>query len=158
MLLAIFIYVFTIQLITFIPRFCVLNCMDEVVYLSQQHSKKYCEYFPFSPNSWHKLEGKKGTNVLIRLQSTIWSLGSIELNELGASVLYIPYKKSDFEDQHTTSGGIVVHVEVKLAEHCDNCSLVVIIWRETVTARSAFLIQNDSDVVVTVRQAGKPFI
>ena len=35
-----------------------------------------------------------------------------------------------------------------------NCSVVVIIKRETAAVKTAMLIQNDAEVPVTVRQAG----
>ena len=151
------------------PRYCVLNCTDENIYFSQKNSKSICEFQPYTPNAWHKLDSIRGTHVHIRTHSTIWSLGCIDLNELGTSVIHIPHKTFDAEiavgtDAHgvfggvtsgSFSGGIVVQVEVKLAEQADNCSVVIIIKRETVAIRTAMLIQNDSEVPVTVRQAGE---
>lgn len=145
--------------------------MDENVYFTQKSSKSMCEYQPYSPSAWHKLDSIRGTSVHIRTQSTIWSLGSIDLNELGTSVIHIPHKSYDANisigpsEKDSLSvfggvvggsytGGIVIQVEVKIAESSDNCSVVVIIKRETAAVKTAMLIQNDAEVPVTVRQAG----
>lgn len=155
------------------PRYCILNCLDETVYLSQHNSEKYSVFRPYKPDPWYSIDGSRGTTVQIRTQSSIWSLGVIDLNELGASVVYLPHKTNDVSwgadgEGRTAgncglggvlggsfSGGVVVHVEVRMAERADNCSLIVILWRETVASRTSLLIQNDAEEPITLRQAGE---
>jgi hypothetical protein len=137
------------QLVVIMPRFCILNCMDETILVSQKLSEKFCDYKPYLPSGWHKLDKNLSTCVQLRTQSTLWSLGSVDLNEIGSSLLYIPLRNQDT----TSANGIVVHIEVKLAQKSDNCSIAVIIWRESVESKTATIISNDSNVSITVRQA-----
>ena len=82
----------------------------------------------------------------------------MDINDIGTSVLYIPHRdannaanSSDPAAAHTN--GIVLHVEVKLADPTDHCSIIVVIWQETIESRAAMSIRNTSDVSITVRQA-----
>jgi hypothetical protein len=139
------------QLVTFMPRYCVLSCLEEVLFVSQHGSEKFCEFQPYRPEGWHKLSQDFGTNVQFRTSSTQWSLGSVDINEIGASVIYMP-SRLNTEEEFTN--GTVLHIEVKLADPSDMCSVIVLIWRETVESKTAMSIRNDCDLPITVRQAG----
>lgn len=141
------------QLVVFMPRFCILNCTDEPLLVAQRGSEKYLAFQPYQPDGWHKLSGELGTDVKIRLLSTLWSLGAIDVNEVGSSVLYVPRKSSAATGSRKAERGAVLHVEVKLAEQHENCSLVVIVWQDFPECRSALSVCNNSEVPVTVRQA-----
>jgi hypothetical protein len=73
----------------------------------------------------------------------------VDLNEVGRSALYLPGGKEERE-------GCVVHIEVKVAEPSEHCSVVVVIWRASVLS-TALAVTNDSDVCITVRQADIDF-
>eukprot|EP01034_Spumella_vulgaris_P021564 gene21564-27602_t len=139
------------QLVTFMPRYCVLSCVEEVLFVSQHGSEKFCEFQPYKPEGWHKLSQDFGTNVQFRTASTQWSLGSVDINEIGASIIYMPSRLNTEEE---FANGTVLHIEVKLADPADLCSIIVIIWRETVESKTAMCIRNDTDLPITVRQAG----
>lgn len=138
------------QLMTFMPRYCVLNCMEETILISQKGSEKYLQFYPYKPEGWHKLELDSGTEVQFRIASTVWSLGAIDINEIGTSLLYLPIRSHGLA---VSSFGIVIHVEVKLADPSDHCSIIIIIWEETIESRASMSICNNSDVTITVRQA-----
>ena len=108
----------------------------------------------FHGESWHKSNAALGTSIQIRCKSSLWSLGSVDINEIGSSVLHLARRSS------SSSGGdggdnraIVVHVEVKLAEPSENCSVVVVVWQASVGGTMALSIRNETDLPVTVKQA-----
>lgn len=151
------------QLIEFMPKYCIVNCMDESLFVAQKGSNKHLEFHSHLPEGWHKIDNRLGTEIKFRTQSTIWSLGAVDINDIGSSVLYIPYT-----DNHTTSlvasptslpscnianRGLVLHVEVKLAKPEDHCSIIIVVWQETVESQAAMSINNDTDVAITIRQA-----
>lgn len=81
------------QLLIVMPRYCILNCVDEALYISQKGSEKYSEFKPYDANGWHKLDSSLGTVVQFRIESSVWSLGAIDINEVGASILFLPESK-----------------------------------------------------------------
>lgn len=114
---------------------------------------------PFKAESWHKSRSTLGTNVLIRSSSSMWSLGSVDLNEVGPSVLHLPRRGRGGHGHDGGDGegeGCVVHVEVKIAEPSEHCSVVVVVWRASVLS-TALAVSNDSDMYITVRQADIDF-
>ncbi|RYH20785.1 hypothetical protein EON65_22470, partial [archaeon] len=137
------------QLVTFMPRFAILNCTEDPIMITQRGSNKYVEFQPYVPEGWHIVDNQYSTDVKLRTGQTIWSLGSVNINDIGTSVLYIPY--AEYNEQ-SGSRGVVLHVEVKLAQPTDNCSIIVLIWRETVESLAAMSVHNDSDVDITIRQ------
>eukprot|EP01033_Poteriospumella_lacustris_P006747 gene6747-4866_t len=144
------------ELITFMPRFVVLNCLEESVFIAQRGSHRHLEFVPYTPEGWHQFDDKLGFDVKFRCHSTIWSLGSVNINEIGSTVLYIPYAAIEHGSGGTSmmhSRGMVLHVEVKLANHTDRCSIIVVLWQETIEAQATMSVQNDTDLPITIRQA-----
>ena len=88
----------------------------------------------------------------IQTQSSLWSLGSVDLNEVGRSVIHLPLKGSNPGDVP-----LVVLVEVKLAEPSDHCSVVVVIWQATIETSTALAVRNDSDVHIVLQQCDIEF-
>lgn len=142
------------QLVKFMPRYCLLNCTEEALLVSQKGSNKYIECQPYSPEGWHIVDNHFGTEVKLRTPQTLWSLGSINLNEIGTSMLYIPLSEYS---ENSGSRGVVLHVEVKLAAPTDHCSIIILIWRENVEAHAAMSVHNDSDVAIAIRQSDIEF-
>jgi hypothetical protein len=120
--------------------------------LVQRGSKEILEIAPYQAEGWHKARASVGTSVQLRSLSTLWSLGSVDLNEVGRSALHLPRKGLTPSDPP-----FVVHVEVKIAEPTDHCSVVVVIWQACVETSTALSIRNDSDIAVTVKQADIDF-
>ena len=120
--------------------------------LVQRGSKEILEIAPYQAEGWHKARASVGTSVQLRSLSTLWSLGSVDLNEVGRSALHLPHKGQTQGDHP-----FVVHVEVKIAEPTDHCSVVVVIWQACVETSTALSIRNESDVSVTVKQADIDF-
>jgi SHR-binding domain of vacuolar-sorting associated protein 13 len=129
-----------------------VNCLETSIMLVQRGSKEILEIAPYQAEGWHKARASVGTSVQLRSLSTLWSLGSVDLNEVGRSALHLPRKGLTPSDPP-----FVVHVEVKIAEPTDHCSVVVVIWQACVETSTALSIRNDSDVSVTVKQADIDF-
>eukprot|EP00981_Chlorochromonas_danica_P008515 scaffold2207_cov161-Ochromonas_danica.AAC.5 len=164
------------QLIKFMPRYCLLNCTDEPLLISQKGSNKYTEYLPYHPEGWHIVDNQYGTTeVKLRTSHTLWSLGCVNLNEVGSSLLYIPLADNTINNSNeiwtTTdigsagsvgnagssngsggSRGVVLHVEVKLATPEDHCSILILVWKENIESHATLSIENSSDVPITIRQ------
>lgn len=136
------------QQITITPRYCIVNLMDEELMVVQRGSREIVSYRPYVAEGWHKSDINLGTSVQLRSRGSLWSLGTIDINEIGNSVLHLPTNPSSAE-----SGGIVLHIEVKVAEPTDFCSIVVIVWRASVESSSDISIRNDTNAHVTVMQA-----
>lgn len=138
------------QQITVTPRYCIVNLMDEELLVVQRGSREIMTYRPYIAEGWHKSDISLGTSVQLRCQSSLWSLGTIDINEIGNSVLHLPRKYSEnVEDQ----GALVLHVEVKVADPGEYCSVVVIVWRASVESTSDISIRNETNAHVTVMQA-----
>ncbi len=105
---------------------------------------------------WHKAESDKGTKVQIKTNSTIWSYGCVDINEIGSTVLMLPAVEGNGL-KGSTMEHIVIHVEVKFAEKNENCAVTVIIWREILNTATAFSICNNSSYPVVFQQAGIDF-
>ena len=107
---------------------------------------------PYQAEAWHKSRASLGTSVQIKSTSSLWSFGTVDLNEVGRSVLHLPTRGGS-----PTDTPFVVLVEVKMAEPSDRCSVVVVIWQASVETSTALAIRNDSDVSITVIQADIEF-
>ena len=157
-----------------------MNCLSETIMVVQKGSKEILEIAPYQAEGWHKSRASSGTSVQLRSTSSIWSLGSVDLNEVGRSVIHLPQRVvanlNDAASNNTNeeiNGNVVgngngngngnrlmpfiILVEVKIAEPSEHCSLVVVIWQATIETSTALAIHNDSDVHVTVKQADIDF-
>lgn len=115
--------------------------------VAQRGANEVLEISPFHAEGWHKSKSYLGTTVQIRTASSVWSLGTIDLNEVGRSIIHLPGREGP------GSASMVVLVEVKVAEPSDHCSVVVVIWQATVETGTALAIRNETDVSITVCQA-----
>jgi hypothetical protein len=175
------------QLVEFMPKFVIMNCCDENVYICQKGCDKHLVFFPYQIEGWHKIldtadvenQSLKSsyahttTEIKFRTSSTLWSLGCVDINDIGSSVLYIPYTDNTVTISHNGGNrGIVLHIEVKLAKPEDHCSIAVMIWQETISVHdvvqspsslsssigsATVSVRNDSSVPVTIRQADIEF-
>ena len=122
--------------------------MDESINIIQRGSRDPLQILPYQAKGWHKSKAFLGTTVQLQTTSSLWSLGTVDLNEVGRSVLHLPRKGASTGDVP-----FVVLIEIKLAEPTDNCSVVVVIWQASVETSTALGIRNDTDIHLTVLQA-----
>lgn len=144
------------QILTVIPRYCIVNCMDEPIFLKQKGSNSsYLTISPYQAEGWHKNIDNSETNVNIRCKSSLWSLGSIDINEIGSSEFFLPIENSSIGGiiNSDPSCRVIINVEVKVAEANENCSIVIIISRASIEGSTSLAIKNESDVYITIKQA-----
>ena len=122
--------------------------MDECLIVAQRGSKDSLRIGSYQAEGWHKSKSSLSTTVQLRCSTSYWSLGCVDLNEVGRSVIHLPRKNSAPHDPP-----LVVVVEVKIAEPSDHCSVVIVIWQATLSSHAALIIHNDSELPVTVQQA-----
>lgn len=125
-----------------------MNCLDECLSVAQRGSKELLRVASYQAQGWHKSKSSLSTTVQLRCTSSFWSLGCVDLNEVGRSVIHLPRK-----DRVANEPPLVVVVEVKIAEPSDHCSVVIVIWQATLSSHAALIIHNDSEIPVTVQQA-----
>ncbi len=138
------------QEVVIMPKFAIVNLLDEELMIIQKGSKDSHIYQPYRAESWHKKNVNLGTTVQIRCRSSFWSLGTIDISEIGTSSLHLPRK----DDSTNGNDAIILHVEVKLASPGEHCSVVVLIWRASVESSTDISIHNETDCAVTVMQKG----
>ena len=96
------------KVLTLMPRYCVVNCLDVPVYI-RQYDKSYTlnddwgdisqhrhvtTAKPFRTTGWHLLQRDLNTKVQIRLGDTDWCWGYFDINEIGSSqVLLVSNKR-----------------------------------------------------------------
>ena len=125
-----------------------MNCLDESLIVAQRGSKELLRIESYQAQGWHKSKSSLSTTVQLRCTSSYWSLGCVDLNEVGRSVIHLPRKNSAPHDPP-----LVIVVEVKIAEPSDHCSVVIVIWQATLSSLAALIIHNDSEIPLFVQQA-----
>jgi hypothetical protein len=98
------------KLVVVMPQFAILNCMEEPLEVRQHGSDEKLFIEPFNCRPWHKSDGRCGTKVQLRCASSSWSFGSIDINEVGSSVLLLPSK--DWFEGSANQNAVVAQVEV----------------------------------------------
>lgn len=167
------------NIITIIPRYCILNCINTNIFVKQENSyeENILEVEPFEPTEWHILDKKStflssikskkiilpnkigfNSNLLyfkVKTSETDWSYCPIDFNKFGSICLFLPYLRNDFSDKYSKKG-IVLHIEVRLSDPSDNCSVVAIIWEEEIVNKADLSFQNLTNLPICIRQTGFP--
>ena len=141
------------QQITITPRYSIVNLTDEELLVVQRGSRDIATYRPYIAEGWHKSDVTLGTSVQLRCRSSLWSLGTVDINEIGNSVLHLPRRSSVDASGASEEGALVLHIEVKVAEPGELCSIVMIVWRASVESASDISIRNETNAHVTIMQA-----
>ena len=84
--------------------------MDEPIEIRQYSTQETLFIEPFHAEGWHKADAMKSSMVQLRCQSSMWSFGSIDVNEVGSTVVLLPSAdRSTFSNHKLT----VAHIEVR---------------------------------------------
>lgn len=149
------------NLTTVMPRYCIVNCMEEPIEVRQIGTRRTTYVPSYHTEGWHKAEADKGTQIQIKTNSTVWSLGAVDINEIGSTVFLLPLVDGsntiNADSAEVEIDPVVVHVEVKLAESHENCAVTVIIWREEIGQATAYSVRNDSSQPVVLQQSNVNF-
>ena len=87
------------KVLTVMPRYCIVNCMQTPVYIRQWDKKNdlnddwgdvssnqfVTTAKPFRTTGWHMKQGNLDTRVQIRLGDSYWCWGYFDINEIGTS-------------------------------------------------------------------------
>jgi hypothetical protein len=84
------------QLLTITPRYCIVNCLEASIMVVQRGSREILEIASYQAEGWHKSRASLGTSVQIRSAQSLWSLGSVDLSEVGRSVIHLPRREVFF--------------------------------------------------------------
>ena len=125
------------------PRYAIVNCMDEPVELCQQNQfgRTLCVP-PYLAVPWHRANVTHSANVRLKFGDYPWTLGSVDIDEIGSTDIMLASDNAQ---------PAVMHVEVKLADAHEDCYISVIIWRCNVD-NAGMRIQNDTDMPILVQQ------
>jgi hypothetical protein len=147
------------QQMTVFPTFVIVSCLQEMLYVRQASTDVDLPVKPFNSECWHKTSAMYDTRVYIRCESSQWSLGCVDLHQIGSNVLLLPstggYSPAAAPGilKRKPGAPIFLNVNVKMAEPGENAAIVIIIWESTLDRGSMALgIRNESDVPVCVRQ------
>ena len=191
------------QLVTLMPCYCIVNCLDEHIELRQvgalavetskeiadinrllfptgpidhSPSRKKCSVAAQSSAGWHRHDLSRGTAVQLRCDSSAWSLGTVDLNEIGTTVLLVPKKRTppstgevqavsspkgkyDTAPLHPVEDALVLHVEVRFADPSDHSYVNIVVWapvsdKDGCCHKAALSIRNDTMYPIIIQQTG----
>jgi hypothetical protein len=144
------------------PYYCILNCCDEYVEVIQQEraplgfevtdtgSVYATRFYPYETKGWHKTAECPSCVVRLRLGSSKWSFGGVDINEVGSSVLMLA-PDGGGHDRY------ILHVDVKLADDNDCCAVAIVIWKESLAVGSSISISNETLMPICIEQADLEF-
>ena len=107
------------SILRIIPCYTFVNCMDvaiEVLHPSDEFFDNEDGNFAVpgkSSRPWHRPAKHKDTTVRIRCENSGASMGTVDINELGTTILVLPRFKDD--DNYRGEDLIIAHVEVKVS-------------------------------------------
>eukprot|EP00970_Alexandrium_tamarense_P017406 scaffold9505_cov202-Alexandrium_tamarense.AAC.2 len=137
------------RLITFFPRYQVVNLLGGGLFVAQAGALDSSTYIP--PQTWVSFHWENSSLApTIRIASDInqspdiWSRGCIPLDQAGVTAMRIP--------SSTNKSHIVVQVEVRLATKKQNSAVVVVIWSSIEQSNPLYLLRNNSTNTVFCSQ------
>ena len=145
------------QVLSIMNRFVLVNHTDECLYVVQRGGRIQDAVVipPYQAIPYHSsVHASLTTSLMFRTQSSIWSFGSVDISEIGSTVLYLPSNSA--QSQASAAPSIqptVVTIDVKLAEVYEKCSIVVAIGKASINTYMPFSIRNESDLPIVIRQA-----
>ena len=142
------------QVLSVMNRYCLVNCTGEPIAVRQVGTEVVAPALvvnAYSSQAWHKSIAQGTTTIQLKCQSTDWSIGHFDVNEVGTTQMFLPFLQNG---QHIFP--TVINVEVKLAELSDDCAVSIILWRSNEGRSSPLSIKNTSHYTVSLLQANVP--
>ena len=69
------------KVVSVMPRYCIANCTDQHLQIKQKDSESVICVEPFTSEGWHKSNAAGSTEVQFKSTATLWSLGTLDINE-----------------------------------------------------------------------------
>ena len=130
------------KLVTVAPRFVIVNCLDEDVWLRQAEVEDrpplLLKARGRTPFYWASRHAQKRREMQIMIPGkTGWSYGGVGLENVGGTAVLLP-EEGDPRRRAPT----VMHVEVKLGEGEEECAVVAALWKPRVVDPPLYAVHN----------------
>jgi hypothetical protein len=153
------------RLLRVIPAYTIVNCLDESIELLHPTDRSQDTRTGFmveakAAQTWHRPVTQPGTALRLRSTSTAASVGCVDINEIGASLLLMPRHDADTKEH---SSFVAAHVEVKFSEPNEASYITVVIWRAEIrslpggkfdNSTAMLSVKNETDYLVSAHQDG----
>lgn len=91
------------------------------------------------------------SDMIIRADNTRWSLGSVDFNEIGSSVIVLPRDGSSTKP-------IVLNVDVRLSTGAESTYIVIAIWKSSIRRQNSPLsLRNETCQTLYIQQTDVSF-
>jgi len=130
------------KFVTVAPRFVIVNCLDEDVWLRQAEVEDrpplLMKARGRTPFYWASKHAQKRREMQIMIPGkTGWSYGGVSLENVGGTAVLLP-EEGDPRRRAPT----VMHVEVKLGEGEEECAVVAALWKPRVVDPPLYAVHN----------------
>lgn len=155
------------KVFTIMPCFHIVNCLSEGLSMRQSNLmlSDYTVYAaPRATTVWHSPSRSEDLDLHFKTDSSDWSLGKVNINEIGSAVLMIPLQEEEGQSLLRNSF-LVLNIDVRFSEPDEPSYITVVVW-ESIISRSkmtrqfslssavGLYIKNDSPLPIIVRQEG----
>jgi hypothetical protein len=156
------------SVLTLMPTFHIVNCLGSKITLCQRgletmDKDKLTEIQSNSTCPWHGLSTERETGLFIKTPLTAWSIGAVNINEIGTVSMMLPLLPQKDSSISHVSSYMVLNVEIKFSDPKEFSYITVVIWesriwRDPVTDKVLregnvnLSIKNDSIVPLVIRQ------
>ena len=137
------------RLMYLVPRYMVVNCIEEVLEIRQSKSRYLVRVNPWSAEGWHKTDASLDFNLQFKLGGSMWSRTKVDINEIGTCTFILPPPNG----ASVHSVPVVLNVEVRQAERDEMSSVVVVVQRARIDGSATLSVRNDTDVSLSVIQS-----
>jgi hypothetical protein len=80
-------------------------------------SREILEIASYQAEGWHKARASLGTSVQIRSAHSLWSMGSVDLSEVGRSVIHLPKREVCLFEYMC----ICIHIRIFIPRYLSRC-------------------------------------
>lgn len=149
------------NVVTLMPAFHIVNHLKKRLYLVQKDvnfdQNAVQEIAPKTTVPFHGSSSRRETEIFFKVEGSDWTLGAIDMNEIGTSVL-LAVNASD-----STSPHVFLNVDVRFSSAEENSYITVVVWESKIwkdpisekvyrEGNVIYSIRNDSHVPITMIQ------
>ena len=151
------------QVLHITPAFFIVNAMNENEFVMKQSNGEGEDFYvrPSQSRAWHATgRGGESTVLYVRTSHSDWSIGTVNINDIGTTVLALPRKNCGGPDGRDP---VIVNVDVRFSDNSDPSYITVTVWESKMwkvpetkkihrLGTITFSIRNDSNEVVIAKQ------